>query len=615
MAELSGLEVLALVKEIGAGLRGTYVNNIFSIGEAQIFRFREPGGGDVWLVVSPSKGMWVSEKVTERSETTEFTSNLRGELGRAKFIDAAQVGLDRIFELRFGVEDSVRKLTLELMPPGNIIVSGEDGRILLVKDEVRSPRRRVVRGVTYSPPAQSRLSPALIREDDVREMAATEKTVGKAIGKHVSIPRKYVAEVAHRLSLTEEAPSSSLAGMESRVVEVILDLVREAREKPRACLCETNLGDEIFAVRPGAFMLKREAPSVSALCDELFLVGVVEKADAAVDPVESKRRELEATISRLKSEEAAQLAEASKARSSAAGAAAAATVSEARKILEGLELNTKKELSSPASVASFLYDRAKELEARASEASDAARRLAKRTPGVTTRKTTTKRLPWKKREWYEKFRWFYTGEGKLAIGGRDAHSNSILVRRHMEDGDSVFHADLFGSPFFILKGGKDQSDEEIREVAQNTVAFSSAWKTGLGSADAYWVTPDQVSTAAPSGEYLARGSFSIKGKKNFVTKNFVEVAVGLDKAGKVTSGPEAALKDTSACYVVLRPHREKGSETAKKVLAELRGMAKGGALDGVSVDDVLRALPAGGGRVVRRVDGTKADRRRASLAE
>ena len=33
---------------------------------------------------------------------------------------------------------------------------------------------------------------------------------------------------------------------------------------------------------------------------------------------------------------------------------------------------------------------------------------------------------------------------------------------------------------------------------------------------AYWVTPDQVSKTAPSGEYLTVGSFMIRGKKNFL---------------------------------------------------------------------------------------------------
>lgn len=34
--------------------------------------------------------------------------------------------------------------------------------------------------------------------------------------------------------------------------------------------------------------------------------------------------------------------------------------------------------------------------------------------------------------------------------------------------------------------------------------------------NAYWVTGDQVSKTAPTGEYLTTGSFMIRGKKNFL---------------------------------------------------------------------------------------------------
>jgi hypothetical protein len=136
-------------------------------------------------------------------------------------------------------------------------------------------------------------------------------------------------------------------------------------------------------------------------------------------------------------------------------------------------------------------------------------------------------------------------------------------------------------------------------VAQATAAFSSAWKTGLAAADAYWVTPDQVSTTAPSGEFLAKGSFAIRGKKNFVTKNPVEVAVGVDPKGRVMAGPEEALIRLSRAHITLIPSREKSSDTAKKVLFELKKLF-GDELAAPNLDDVMRALPTGGGKMVRR---------------
>ena len=284
----------------------------------------------------------------------------------------------------------------------------------------------------------------------------------------------------------------------------------------------------------------------------------------------------------------------------AAVGARSSPLPQALAILRELGAKPAREPSSPDSVASFLFDRAKELEARASVAVESAERLEKKAPKAGGEaRPRTRPLTQRRKEWYEKFRWFMTTGGKLAVGGRDAQTNAALLGKHTDSDDTVYHADLFGSPFFVLKKGAGQSESEVREVATATAAFSSAWKTGLGSADAYWVTPDQVSAAAPSGEYLSRGSFAIRGKKNFVNKNIVEVAIGIDGLGRVMAGPEDAVRSHCQAHVVLRPHNEKGSDTAKRVLKDLASMTAGPA-DAPSLDDVLRALPAGGGKGIRR---------------
>jgi predicted ribosome quality control (RQC) complex YloA/Tae2 family protein len=600
VTELAGFEVLALIKEIGSTLRGTYVNNIYTLGDAQLLRFRKPGGEDVWLVASPSLGVWISERVSERAETTDFTSRLRGELERARFAGASQVDLDRVFELDFGEGESTKRLIVELMPPGNIILVDGNGTILLLKNEVKSTSRRLVRGMAYSAPAQRRLSPSAVGPKDVLEMAKAEKTVGKAIGKHVSLPRKYVTEALTRLSLDAEAASSQLEGREAEVTGVLREMLEEAQERPHPCVCETEDGDEIFVVPPKRLKVKRESQTVSSLCDDILLQEVIEGAAPTDRREDRERRELEATISNLKSEETSLLREASRLRSLAAEAARAASAADANKIVLNGGLKPRVDPASPAAAASLLYDGAKKAEDRVVDIRETVARLSRRIPIVNAEgRHATKRLARRKQEWYEKFRWFFTSRGRLALGGRDAHSNATLVRRHLQEGDVVYHADLFGSPFFVLKGGKEQTETEVGEMAQATVAFSSAWKTGLGSADAYWVNSDQVSASAPSGEFLPKGSFLIKGKKNSVQHNLVELAVGLDREGRVVSGPESAIKTVAVSYVIIRPQREKSSDTAKRILRDLGG-PKDEAKARVSVDEVLRMLPAGGGKVLRK---------------
>jgi predicted ribosome quality control (RQC) complex YloA/Tae2 family protein len=596
MAELSGFEVLALLKEIDAALRGTYINNIYSFGASQLFRLRKSGSPDVWLVVSPRKGAWISASVSERAETTEFTSKLRGALERARFVAANQVDLDRVFELVFE-DGELKKLILELMPPGNVIVVNREGKVMLAQEEVRSSVRRVVRGETYQPPRQTRFSPLDVSVADIVRMREEERTAGKAIGRHVALPKKYVAESLARLGLKGESPASSLSGREGEMVEVLGDLVRDARDNPKPRLCRIMDGEDIFVVPPTEAELVASAGTVSELCDRVFLREAGEVSEKP-SPETERRKELEVTAAKLRAEAASLTESATKVRA-AALVAASSRPEDALLLLRESGVRPGQEPSSPSAVASALFDRAKDLGRKATEALEAAGRLEKRLDRIrSVEGPRAKPLPKRAREWYEKFRWFVSSGGRLAVGGRDAQSNTLLVKRHLEEGDVVYHADLFGSPFFVLKDGTRQSEEEVLELAQATVSFSSGWKTGLGAADAYWVNKDQVSSSAESGEYLARGSFVIRGKKNFIRHALIQIAVGLDEMGRVVAGPESAVAKACPRYVVLIPHREKTSDTAKKVLRELSGGASGPATP--SVDDVVRALPAGGGKIVRR---------------
>jgi len=38
----------------------------------------------------------------------------------------------------------------------------------------------------------------------------------------------------------------------------------------------------------------------------------------------------------------------------------------------------------------------------------------------------------RKKHWFEKFRWFYTSTGKLVVGGRDATTNEIVIKKHVD---------------------------------------------------------------------------------------------------------------------------------------------------------------------------------------
>ena len=189
----------------------------------------------------------------------------------------------------------------------------------------------------------------------------------------------------------------------------------------------------------------------------------------------------------------------------------------------------------------------------------------------------------RKREWYDKYRWFISSEGFLVIGGRDATTNEILIKKHTEKDDIVLHTDMAGSPFFVVKAaGKKPGKKSIEEAATATATYSRAWRLGLTTLDVFYVKPEQVTKKANPGEYLGKGAFMITGKTNYLRPG-MELAVG-NKDGRVIAGPINAVKKQTKNFLVVIQGSEKTSLVAKKIKNKIN----------CDLDEIIRVLPAGG---------------------
>ena len=189
----------------------------------------------------------------------------------------------------------------------------------------------------------------------------------------------------------------------------------------------------------------------------------------------------------------------------------------------------------------------------------------------------------RKREWYEKFHWFISSEDFLCIGGKDATSNEIVVKKHTDKEDLVFHTDMAGSPFFIIKNGQEAKEITIEETAQAVAVYSRAWKLGHTTADVFYVKPEQVSKEAQSGEYMSKGSFMVRGKTNYLHPK-LEYAIGLLN-DEIIGGPLTAIKKKTNKLIIIIPGKEKKSTMAKKIRSKLKGG---------DLDEIIKFLPAGG---------------------
>jgi predicted ribosome quality control (RQC) complex YloA/Tae2 family protein len=193
-------------------------------------------------------------------------------------------------------------------------------------------------------------------------------------------------------------------------------------------------------------------------------------------------------------------------------------------------------------------------------------------------------------KWFEKLRWFLSSDGLLVIGGRDAGTNEMVVKRHLDNQDIYLHSDIHGAPSVVIKKGEDDIPEStIQEAGYLAASFSSAWSKGYGSQDVYWVHPEQVSKTPQSGEFVARGAFIIRGSRNYLRGIPLKIAVGIaDYEGeRIMAGPIEAVVKYTDNYVVLKPGYTKKEEIARSILKKIDPNHI------LTLEDVIRVLPSG----------------------
>ncbi len=255
-----------------------------------------------------------------------------------------------------------------------------------------------------------------------------------------------------------------------------------------------------------------------------------------------------------------------------------------------IELDIKK---TPEQNAGIYFDRAKKAKKKLEGAKTALaesrkkleKLLAKQAQDVEEKQQ--KKVLQLQKKWYEKFRWFISSEGFLVIGGRDATSNEIVVKKHTDQTDIIFHTQMAGSPFFVIKTeGKKPGKETLEETAIATASFSRAWKSGLSIMEVFYVNPDQVSKTTKSGEYMNKGSFMIDGKTNEITAQLM-LEIGLTDDGKVMCAAKSAVQKNCKKHLTIIQGKEKTSDTAKKIRNKIGG----------ELDDIIASLPSGGCKI------------------
>jgi predicted ribosome quality control (RQC) complex YloA/Tae2 family protein len=177
------------------------------------------------------------------------------------------------------------------------------------------------------------------------------------------------------------------------------------------------------------------------------------------------------------------------------------------------------------------------------------------------------------KDWYEKFRHFTTSEGFLVVAGKDVVTNEILIKKYTRQEDIVFHAEITGSPFVVIKAeGRTITDQVLKEAGEYAAAFCRAWRENAGSADIYWVNVDQLSKSGPSGESVPHGAFFVVGKRNWMRNTPLKTAIGIeitDEQASFIGGSIDAVRAKAKSYVVIVPGDYQGKDLLKMILKTL----------------------------------------------
>jgi predicted ribosome quality control (RQC) complex YloA/Tae2 family protein len=652
--ELSGLELRYIVNQLSNSLKsGYYVSSINSVTKTSfLFRLHHPTEKELILMIS-TQGLWLTKLKFQSLEESPLLDRFKRELERSKIDSIEQIDNERIVMIKFrSLEDKQNILILEFFRDGNLILCDDQLQIVSIMNPVEVRHRTLKIGLRYSPPPSRGIDVFNVDLESLislKEKAQSDLDVSRWIGRNMSLPKKFAEEIVHSSNVDNknvvDLSDTDLSNIYKNLKDLVINVSSGSNHSPIVVsdAAGTNLeAFPIFSTDTSKFstdekIIKR-VPSYMDALDLVFSNTIINRGkstqtgeidrqvaslehdiaeqDRAKELVILKASEIRALAAALMGYSHHQLTESDSLENLLGPMSASIISSKGIKYIKVVEELVPLE-ANIAKTASSLFVRAKEMERGGLSIDDAKDRLQQRINKLKNQAESIHRKHnfvrrQREREWYERYRWFISSDGLLAIGGRDASSNSAIIRKYLTEQDLVFHAEVHGSPFFIVKNGRASSPQStLLQVAQATVSYSRAWKDGLSSADSYWVTSEQVKKGAPSGQYLPKGSFVIEGKRNYIKGNEIRLAAGimpLDNKYSFVCGPVEAINKRSLLYVALLPGGYDPMEISKKIRIDLYNRATeskdvnyneevASYIKSISYDEIIMALPGGRSKI------------------
>ena len=651
MKAMSNVDIFTISDELNNLLTGARVDKSFQpTKDIVVMRFHVAGTGRVDLVMQCGSRIHTSKYPLENpTNPPTFPMLLRKRVKGAHVVSVSQHNFDRVVEIKVK-KDKYYTIVVELFDKGNIILLDEDNNIILPLKRKHWSTRDISSKKEYVFPEDRGINPINVSEEEFKEIfIEKDSDVVRTLAVN-GFGSLYAEEIIERANENTEIDKNTLnkdltqeqfSALYNSLKE-LFDILKNVEYKPQ--IVKDGRKEDVLPldlVKYDGFE-KKYYENFNEACDEFYskkvntdIKNVKEKIwNKKVNKFEKRLRLQEETLDNFnKTIETSQhkgeliysnyttienlinvvnsaiskdysFKEIGKILKKAKedGMSEAEIFESIDKMgvltlkIEDTSIIIDPKLSIPENAENY-YEKSKKAKKKTKGALIAIENTKKQLEKIKAKKEVAMEnisIP-KKREkknlkWYEKLRWFITSDNTLVIGGRDAGTNEAVVKKYLDNNDIYLHADIHGASSTAIKlEGKSLNDTILKESGEFAASFSSAWSKGFTTQDVFWVHPDQVSKTPEAGEFLAKGSFVIRGNRNYIRSARVKIAIGIvDYEGKrIMAGPVESLEAHCDNYVVLKPGYTKKEAIAKKILHKINEE------DLLTLDDIIRVLPSG----------------------
>jgi predicted ribosome quality control (RQC) complex YloA/Tae2 family protein len=677
--EFTSFDVSAVVRELKTTIVDSRVNNVYQPEKKTLLlKLHKPDMPALQLVLQAGRRLNLTAYASKKpSAPPAFCMALRKYLRSAWLTGIEQFEFERIVVLYFKSQTGILRLVCEFFGDGNIVLVGEDGKILQALYYKHMRDRDIVRGEPFRFPPPFGMNPLKVSKEELSAglRASGDVEVVRAFARFLGVGGVYAEEVLLLVRVDKLKHCNSLSEDELRrifdMLQQLLARVTTGALEPVVVLNENGGLVDVLPLRLKRYenpdFRLRSHSSFNEALDEFYVrVSAVEQA-ASDEVVEELKREAErlermvADQERVLREEEAKAEEdkhvgntiyahitdlqalmdkfstgrsegkewktivAQAMAEKAEGSTSAFDSFDGKNLtinvcVDGLKfgLDTRKTLYETAASYYERGKRAKQKLAGAETALSISRKKLEETrrnireaealeqgkPAELAQELEKRRV--KHKEWFEKFRWFTSSDGVLVVAGRDAVTNEVLVKKHTQEDEVVFHADIVGAPFVVVKtDGKAPTEEGLREAGEFAAAFSRGWRENFGAVDVYWVRSSQLSKTGPSGESVGHGAFVVRGERNWQRGTPLKLAIGAitgpDGSIKFVGGPVASVQAKTQAYVVIVPGDLTGKELFRRILSALAEKTSKEVREKVlkaSVEMIRDLVPYGKGRLL-----------------